>query len=227
MEERYVICPDSPDLVIDGGDFESWSWQDGDGAELSSNRIFDVLDLGEYQLTVSQTTNGYTCENSIAFEVVSSGAPESIAVEINGFSDQIDVTVTATGTGPFEYSIDRENYQVSNEFKVFPGKYTVYIRDLELCRILSEEIIAIGYQRIFTPNGDGFNEYWNIIGRELYPESQLYIYDRYGKLLAQISPNFNGWDGRLNGRPLPASDYWFRYQYADDQTMTGHFTLKR
>ena len=227
LEERYVICPDSPALVIDGGDFESWSWQDSNGIQISSTRIFDVIDLGEYQLTVSQTMNGVTCEKSVLFEVLSSGAPESIAVDTNGFSDQIDVTVTATGTGPFEYSVDGENYQASNEFKVFPGKYTVYVRDLLECRILSEEIIAIGYQRFFTPNNDGNNEYWNIIGAELYPASQLFIYDRYGKFLKQISPNSKGWDGTSNGNPLPESDYWFKYRHTDNQVITGHFTLKR
>jgi gliding motility-associated-like protein len=227
LEERYVICPDSPTLTIDGGDFETWSWQNADGVELSDTRTFTVAELGVYQLTVTITQNGLSCESTAMFEVLSSGAPEGIDVSINGFSDQINVTVTAAGTGPFEYSIDGKNYQLSNEFKVFPGKYTVYVRDLEECRILSEELIAIGYQRFFTPNGDGANEFWNIIGAERYPASQLFIYDRYGKLLAQLSPNSKGWDGRLNGKPLPASDYWFNYQYANNQTMTGHFTLKR
>ncbi|CAG2532854.1 gliding motility-associated C-terminal domain-containing protein [Maribacter dokdonensis] len=227
IEERYVICPDSPDLVIDGGDFENYSWQDANGNEIGNQPTMDITALGDYSLTVTQTTNGITCENSVSFEVLSSGAPESLKVETNGFSDRIDVTVNATGTGPFEYSVDGENYQVSNEFKVFPGKYTVYVRDLEECRILSEEIIAIGYQRFFTPNGDGSNEYWNIIGGELYPESQLYIYDRYGKLLVQVDTNSNGWDGRLNGVPLPESDYWFSYSYSDEKTVSGHFSLKR
>ena len=227
LEERYVICPDSPALVIDGGDFESWSWQDSNGTEISTARIFDVIDLGEYQLIVSQTNNGIICENSETFEVLSSGAPESMEVETKGFSDQIDLIVNATGTGPFEYSVDGENYQASNQFQVFPGKYTVYVRDLLECRILSEEIIAIGYQRFFTPNGDSSNEYWNIIGGELHPDSQLYIYDRYGKFLKQISPNSKGWDGTSNGNPLPESDYWFKYKYLGNQVITGHFTLKR
>ena len=227
LEERYVICPDSPDLIIDGGDFESWSWQGANGIELSTTRFFEVVDLGEYQLKVSQTMNGVSCDNSVTFEVLSSGAPESMEVETKGFSDQIDVTVTATGTGPFEYSVDGENFQVNNEFKVFPGKYTVYVRDLEECRILSEEIIAIGYQRFFTPNGDGNNEFWNIIGSQLYPGSQLYIYDRYGKFLKQLSADSKGWDGKSNGISLPESDYWFKYNYANNQVMTGHFTLKR
>ncbi|SNR80655.1 gliding motility-associated C-terminal domain-containing protein [Maribacter sedimenticola] len=227
LEERYVICPDSPALVIDGGDFETWSWQSSEGVELGTNRNFNVSVLGTYQLTVSQTTNGVRCENSRSFEVLSSGAPESMEVEVNGFSDQIDITVTAKGTGPFEYSVDGENYQASNEFVVFPGKHTVFVRDLLECRMLSEEIIAIGYQRFFTPNGDGKNEFWNIIGAELYPASRLFIYDRYGKFIVQVSPNSKGWDGSYNGNPLPASDYWFNYQYGTNQTMTGHFTLKR
>jgi gliding motility-associated-like protein len=227
VAQQYVICPDSPALVIDGGNFESWSWQDSNGTEISTARSFDVVDLGEYRLTVTQTMNGISCGNTAGFEVLSSGAPESITVETNGFSDQINVIVIATGTGPFEYSVDGDNYQISNEFVVFPGKYVVYVRDLLECRILSDEIIAIGYQRFFTPNGDGTNEYWNIIGAELYPASQLLIYDRYGKFIAQLSPNSRGWDGRYNGIPLPASDYWFKYTYDNDQVIRGHFSLKR
>ncbi|WP_036150988.1 T9SS type B sorting domain-containing protein [Maribacter forsetii] len=227
IEERYVICPDSPALVIDGGDFESWSWQNTAGEELSTTRNFNVLQLGEYQLTVRQTTNGIRCENPRSFEVLSSGAPETMEVEVNGFSDQIDITINATGTGPFEYSVDGENYQSSNEFVVFPGEHTVFVRDLLECRILSEDIIAIGYQRFFTPNGDGNNEFWNIIGGELYPESQLFIYDRYGKLLKQINPNSKGWDGTFNGTSLPESDYWFKYIYSENQIISGHFALKR
>ncbi|MEP2236884.1 MAG: T9SS type B sorting domain-containing protein [Maribacter sp.] len=227
LDERYIICPDSPALVLDGGDFESWSWQNSNGVEVSATRNFNVSDLGTYLLTVSQTTNGLRCENSQSFEVLSSGAPETIAVEIDGFSDQIDITINATGTGPFEYSVDGENYQTSNEFIVFPGEHTVFVRDLLECRVLSEEFVAIGYQRFFTPNGDGSNEYWNIIGAELYPASRLFIYDRYGKLLKQISPTSKGWDGLYNGVSLPESDYWFKYIYGNNEVITGHFTLKR
>ena len=95
------------------------------------------------------------------------------------------------------------------------------------CRVISEDVIAIGYQRFFTPNGDGNNEYWNIIGGELYPDSQVFIYDRYGKFLKQMSSISKGWDGTMNGISLPESDYWFKYSYSDNQTITGHFTLKR
>ena len=227
MEERYVICPDSPDLVIDGGVFESYSWRDASDNEIGNQPTLDITVLGDYSLTVSQTTNGVICENTAYFEVVSSGAPETLEVDLNGFSDEIELELLANGIGEFEYSIDGENYQSSNSFRVFPGQYTVYLRDIYECRTITEEVTAMGYQRFFTPNGDGTNESWKIIGAEIYQDAQLYIYDRYGKLLKQLVYNSEGWDGTYKGQPMPASDYWFRFVYDQGKVYTGHFTLKR
>jgi gliding motility-associated-like protein len=137
------------------------------------------------------------------------------------------IEVTATGVGEFEYSVDGENYQDSNRLEVFPGEYTVYVRDRFLCRTLEKEIIALGYQKFFTPNGDGSHEHWNIIGAENYLNSKLYIYDRYGKLIVQVLPDGPGWDGTFRGVAMPSSDYWFRYDLEGGRSFTGHFTLKR
>jgi len=227
LEEQYVVCPDSPELVIDGGDFETWAWQDSNGTVISTQRNLQVLELGDYSLTVTQTTNGLACENTAVCNVVSSGAPETLVVDFNGFSDEIQVELLATGVGQFEYSIDGENYQSSNRFTVFPGSYTVYVRDLYDCRTITDDITVIGYQRFFTPNGDGVNEHWNIIGRELYPNSQLYIFNRYGKLVGQFGDDSLGWDGRYNGQELSPTDYWFRFAYGEGEVFSGHFTLKR
>ena len=227
LEETYVICPDTPQLDINGGDFESWSWKDENGVELSVNRTISITELGDYTLTVTRTLNGVACEKMVDFQVVSSGAPEDFTTEIKGFSDNVIIKVNVEGTGDFEYSIDGENYQNNNRIEVFPGAYTVYVRDTFLCRTLSKDIIALGYQKFFTPNGDGRHEFWNIIGAENYPESQLFIYDRQGKLLAQISPLDKGWNGTYNGLILPSTDYWFRYVFDNGKVFTGHFTLKR
>lgn len=227
LEEIYVVCPDSPELTIDGGDFETWSWKYKNGQEASTDQTLNVTDLGTYSLTVSHTQNGITCEKTIAFEVVSSGAPKEFATKIGNPSDNVTIIVDAIGTGDFEYSTDGENFQDSNRLEVFPGRHTVYVRDKFLCRTISKEVIALGYEKFFTPNDDGIHERWNIIGAANYPQSQLYIYDRYGKLLSQISPMSPGWDGTYNGLRLPSSDYWFRYIFDEGKVFTGHFSLKR
>ncbi|HET8810447.1 MAG TPA: T9SS type B sorting domain-containing protein, partial [Flavobacteriaceae bacterium] len=77
----------------------------------------------------------------------------------------------------------------------------------------------IDYPKFFTPNGDGYNDTWNIIGISDQPNAQIYIFDRYGKLLKQLSPTGPGWDGTYNGRPMPSSDYWFRVQYIEPMTV--------
>lgn len=227
LEDTYVICPDSPELNLDGGDFESWSWRDESGMEIGTDRTLDITELGNYSLTVARTQNGVTCEGTVSFEVISSGAPDDFTTEIVGFGDRIAIEVTATGVGEFEYSVDGENFQDSDRLEVFPGEYTVYVRDKFLCRTLEKEVIALGYQKFFTPNGDGSHEHWNVIGAEAYPGSTIRIYDRYGKLMAQVLPDGPGWDGTHKGVAMPSSDYWFRYELQGGRAFTGHFTLKR
>ena len=227
LQDTYVICPDSPDLTVQAGVFESYEWTDSAGQVLGNAQEQFIAALGNYSLTVSETTNGTTCSNTFNFEVVSSGAPDSFTVSTDGVSDQITLTVDAVGIGTFEYSIDGINYQTDNQFTVFPGSYTVYVRDPFECRTLSQEIIALGYQKFFSPNGDNYHEYWNVIGAEQFPNSRLFIYDRLGKLLGQISPQGQGWDGTYLRRPMPASDYWFRFEYGEGEVLTGHFALKR
>jgi gliding motility-associated-like protein len=58
-------------------------------------------------------------------------------------------------------------------------------------------------------------------------QSLIYIFDRYGRLLAQITPGGLGWDGTYNGTPMPADDYWFRVKLEDGRMFTGHFSLMR
>ena len=227
LEETYVICPDSPDLTIDGGDFESWTWHEATGNLLGDERFIELAELGDYSVTVSRTSNGIRCEKTVFFEVVSSGAPEDFTAEVNGFSDEIEVTITVNGIGDFEYSADGENFQDSPILNVLPGLHTLFVRDKFLCRTISREIVALGYQKFFTPNNDGINDYWKVIGAEFFPESEIYIFDRYGKLLQQLSSESNGWDGRHKGLPMPATDYWFRFENGDGSVFTGHFSLKR
>lgn len=55
----------------------------------------------------------------------------------------------------------------------------------------------------------------------------IYIFDRYGKLVKQISPLSQGWDVTFNGNQMPSSDYWCSVQLDDGRIIKGHFSLKR
>jgi gliding motility-associated-like protein len=85
----------------------------------------------------------------------------------------------------------------------------------------------LNYPHYFTPNGDGIHDYWYIKHSENEPQFQVYIYDRYGKLITGFPSGSVGWDGTLNGRQLFSDDYWFVVQREDGRLLKGHFTLKR
>ncbi|WP_188362110.1 T9SS type B sorting domain-containing protein, partial [Flavobacterium orientale] len=144
------------------------------------------------------------------------------------------ITVNVTGgLGDYEYQLDNGPFQDSNVFTdVSAGSHTITVRDKNDggCDTVIIIKTAINYPLFFTPNGDGYNDTWNIIGLGDQPFAKIYIFDRYGKLLKQISPTSNGWDGTFNGQPLPSTDYWFTVTYEEDAQMKefkAHFSLKR
>jgi gliding motility-associated-like protein len=144
------------------------------------------------------------------------------------FSDNPTVTVTVVGGGgPFLYQMDDGPFQSSNVFyNVLAGTHTINVIDA-FCTNLTAAVTIINYPKYFTPNGDGFHETWNIVGMD---NAVIWIFDRYGKLLKQISTEGLGWDGIYNGQPMPSSDYWFAIDYIESgtsKTFKAHFSLKR
>ena len=100
------------------------------------------------------------------------------------------------------------------------------------CGVTSYELFVIDYPPYFTPNGDGYNDTWNISSLNYQANAKIYIFDRYGKLLKQISPAGDGWDGTFNVNMMPTNDYWFLLEYNDFVTgeprqLRAHFSLKR
>ena len=148
------------------------------------------------------------------------------------FSENHSIEVEADGIGTYEFQLDDGPFQDSTTFdNVEPGDHTVTIRDKNGCGSVTIDVGIVDFPQFFTPNNDGYNDTWNIIGiNAADPNAKIYIFDRSGKLLKQISPSGPGWDGTYQGNPLPSSDYWFQVEYTEDgegKVMKGHFTLKR
>lgn len=144
------------------------------------------------------------------------------------FSDNPMVTITVIGgDGPFSYQLDDAPFQSSNVFNLIAaGTHKINVVDA-YCTNLTASITILDYPKYFTPNADGFHDTWNIKGIK---GAVIRIFDRYGKLLKQISPDGLGWDGNYNGQLLPATDYWFTINYDENganKTFKAHFTLKR
>lgn len=222
----YVLCENEGSVldisVQDTFDYYEWSTGE-EGANLSS---ITITQPGTYSVTV---TNGDVCSETISTTIVRSEIAQIVDVDIIEFSGEGNtITVTASGNGDFEYALDDGAFQQSNVFtNLLNGVYTVSVRDSNGCGISTQDVLVLDYPRFFTPNADGFNDTWRITGIETLPASQIHIFDRYGKLLKQISPGSTGWDGTYNGRALPSNDYWFSLVLQDGRQFKKSFSLKR
>jgi gliding motility-associated-like protein len=158
---------------------------------------------------------------------------KDIDFDVVNFEGSQTVTVSATEVGEYTYQLDDSFPQISNVFEnISPGAYNITVYDIYNCSTpITKPLLIIDYPKFFTANGDGFNDNWNIIGLGNQADAKILIFDRYGKLLKQLSPNGTGWDGTFNGEPLPANDYWFTIDYLDGksrkQLYKSHFCLKR
>ncbi len=62
---------------------------------------------------------------------------------------------------------------------------------------------------LITPNGDGLNDFWIVKNMNLYPNNELNIFDRDGRIVFTMNGYDNSWNGMSNGNPLPEGTYYY------------------
>jgi len=213
-------------------------WTNAAGTVVGTGASLTVTEPDVYTVVATHTATGCVSEAVTAAVVHSQQATLTYVVS-NYFTDNQTITVIATGTtipnqnnDNYLYSIDYGPFQVSNVFtNVGFGWHDITVQDTNGCLDATIRVFVINYPRFFTPNGDQQNDTWNIFSlREVNPNAKIYIFDRYGKFIKQISPMGVGWDGTFNGEALPSTDYWFTVEYEEQgeaKVFKAHFSLKR
>jgi valyl-tRNA synthetase len=219
-----------------------------DGTSISTAETITVTDTAAamitYTLQVTSTTD-LACPSvmSVPFIVERSGpaVAQGTGYTVTGaFAENQTINVHVEGYGDYEYSLDGGPFIANGGVftnvglgQNYDGEHTILVRDANGCgpELPIGIISTIDYPPYFTPNGDGVHDTWNIIGLGAsQPSAKIYIFDRYGKLIKQISPLGEGWDGTYNGQLMPSTDYWFKVEYAEAAKNTefkAHFSLKR
>ena len=237
--DKGLICTNLPELTvtIDAGvaigtpltDYTYQWFLDGALLPAEVSPTITVATGGAYTVEVS---NAFGCQRTRTVQVYVSEIATIRNIKINDLTDTNTIQVVVDGSGDYVYSLDYDSgYQDSSFFPdVSGGTHQVYVKDLNGCGTVGPvEIYVLSVPKFFTPNGDGFNDTWNIKGvTENYNANTIiYIFDRFGKLVRQINPLEEGWDGTFNGNPLPADDYWYTITLEDKRAVKGHFSLKR
>lgn len=219
-DETKILCQNQKVNLDAGIAGMTYKWSTGESAQ-----IITVTTPGTYTVDVI-SPDPENCPSHKTIIVNEHLTPKISRVDVNGTRVVIYLTKDADY---YEYSVDGLTFQDSNVFyDVSAGLKTAFVQEKNRCGGDTFKFVVVTFPAFFTPNNDSFNDSWEVDGIENYPQAQITIFDRYGKLVAQLSGSKMSWDGTLDKNPLPASDYWYAMKIDNDHpVLRGHFSLMR
>jgi gliding motility-associated-like protein len=239
--DDIAICETYTLLQITGinltGNEAYFTQQNGLGTPYLEGDVLSFNDFNNYPITLYaydavNTTSG-DCSDETSFELTLFESPNFTILETDLDINDIGTVIVnmSDNTINYEYAIDDSDFQTNDTFTDIPeGTHTLYVRDENACVVQSIEfenkIIYSIVPSFFTPNGDGINDNWEVVDN-LNTMRNIFIFDRFGKVITQIQPNSTGWNGYYNGKPIAETDYWYVIHFTIGQPVRGHFSLRK
>ncbi len=193
----------------------------------TSERSWGDLPAGDHTAYIYHE-NGCTTFVDFTIDAYDPLTLEAVKTDVN------EITATAMGGfGGYEYFFQDISYGSENVFTLNEDAI-VTIRVVDAAGCVAEIQMPFDFTGMltmpnyFTPDGDNMNEQWFPRNRDLFPNIEVKIYDRYGRVVA-ILDQIQKWDGTYEGKELPTGDYWYVVNANDKekQQYVGHFTLYR
>ena len=246
-----TVSAENPNDVYD------YEWRNSNGDVVGTSQDFDVT-VGDTYTVTATTTNGTNCPRTREI-VINESNPATLEANFvtiidegnnigseNNLSISINTIDNDLGPGDYQFAVlnnDNNDRFPSIGFQDEPlfenlegGIYTIIVNDKNGCSPDTTLLVSvIQFPKFFTPNGDGINDTWVVKGanKTFYPNSSINVFNRFGKLVAQLPIDGQGWDGTYNGKTLSSDDYWFNITLipADNTKPTihkkGNFSMLR
>ena len=209
-QEQFVCFGEQVTLYASGANTYVWDNGVTDGVAFIPTATTDYTVIG---------TDANGCDNTDQTTVTVYELPEMIETVINenyGNDGAVSIDVIS-GSSPyfFDWNINGwgDNDDEQDQTDLAGGTYIVVVTDSYGCTdtltVIVESMTQLIIPSALTPNSDGFNDVWDIIGLHNYPNMQLQIFDRWGQLIYEQKGQYTDWDGTYNGRRVPVADYFY------------------
>ncbi|MDA9584954.1 T9SS type B sorting domain-containing protein, partial [Flavobacteriaceae bacterium] len=240
-----IVCLSGPPLTLfieNPVAVYDYVWTAPNGDESFGEEI--TIESGGVYTVTATTTNGTDCTRTreilVNESIIATITDDDVTIVDDSDNNSITIDPTNLGIGDYQYALIDEN-DLQTTFQDIPvfenltgGFYTIVVQDKNGCRPDATLVVSvIEYPKFFTPNNDGINDTWAIKGANstFYPSAQINIFNRFGKVVAQIDVDNPGWDGTYGGKILSSDDYWFSIILVDRngnaRERKGNFSLLR
>jgi gliding motility-associated-like protein len=218
----------------------NWVWDFGDGStSTQENPSHTYTSHGDYTVTLAVSTNE-GCDDTLTWNNYIHIYPQPVAeftmdpdpakpgVPVNFNSTSVGDTWLwdfGDGNSSTDANFTTHTYQNPNTYTV-----TLYISNMYGCiDSLSQELLCIDleFPNVFTPNGDGVNDCFEIKGADLLASdvniTKLLVYNRWGKKVFEAENYQNDWDGGN----LADGVYFYVFEYLETESYSGSLTILR
>ena len=215
--------------AVNNAGLVDYLWADGE-----IGNIRNGLKAGVYKIIINDSNN---CQ---ADSVITLTEPEPLELSFNVTQPfcadmpdgEIILTVTG-GIGPAYTYLWSDNSTSQNISTAVSGNYSVTVTDMNGCSardsvmVLPVNEFCLVIPNAISPNGDLINDVWNIGLKELYPEIEVTIYNRWGEMVWKSEKGYpTPWDGRSNNSILPVDSYHYTIDlHNGSRIIIGHVTI--
>ncbi|PCJ25977.1 MAG: hypothetical protein COA97_06620 [Flavobacteriales bacterium] len=172
-----------------------------------------VTPLDTTYIVVGLDANGCSNTDSVVVTVIS--LPNIVASSDTAICLGTSAIISASGATLLTWD---NGLGVGQSFVVSPTVQTTYIVIGDESGCIESDTVVISIDNlncfnipnVFTPNGDGKNDLWNIRGLDLYPDLVVQVFNRWGDLMFESASGYpEAWDGTYNGTPAPSATYYY------------------
>ena len=236
---QSVVCPDDTiglAIAVPAGAVPPYQFVWDFGATVD---YITGLSYGIYTVTITDTNGATTMDTVLIdaldydcdgiYNVDEGGSPNGGGgngdIDGDGIPNQEDEDSDGDGL-PDDQEFDYDNDGVG--FDDCDGDGIPNFLDSDLCELL--------VPAVFTPNDDGDNDYWEILGIQAFPENNVKVFNRWGEIVYLKEGYNNEFNGRANKRTqmnggdglLPTGTYYYVIKvYQTGDIYTGYVYITK
>lgn len=204
------------------GTTTSWSWDLDDGSVRNTPTFSHTYAVvGVYDVT-HYITNSFGCRSNIATVTVSvnpyppvNAGPDKFMLE----GGQVMLTPAVNVGYPVTYLwtpgqyLDNPNIATPIASPPDDMYFNLLVTSDKGCSASDEVFVKVlkkpDIPNIFSPNGDGIHDRWEIKYLDTYPGCTVEVVNRYGQLVFRSVGYGTPWDGKVNGKDAPIGTYYY------------------
>jgi gliding motility-associated-like protein len=187
------------------------------GGTFQVSGTFNNLAGTTYTITVQDAN---LCTADVQATIVEPATISIVGTAVNASCPDVSdgsITLTITG-GTQPYSVIwSDNILTQDRQDISGGTYSVVVMDKNGCNGSLDVVVGIAASSkcieiptIITPNNDGVNDTWQIKNIDLFPNAEVFVFTRWGKLVFHTKNlAANPWNGTFEGTLLPTDSYHY------------------